>query len=203
MKLKLLILVFCFASITLCQAQNNNPVSLGIGFAFASKSAEFGSDRYANQIYDDENFTKKVNKEEIFPYFDKPDYSLYHFICLEKTDSYYKILVNDNKVAFIPNNKDFLFKTWETIIMGGSVARIDKKQPIYERYDELNQTVKNSCEFETMEVGMCIEINGEYWISVEFAGDCVNVLEDSKDPKYGWIKWRTKDKLLVELFLLC
>lgn len=202
MKLKLLILAFCVAFVSFCQAQNNNPVSLGIGFAMAFNPYEFG-DNHSNQIYTDAKLITKITTKEIYPFFYKPDYGLYHFICLEKTAFYYKILINDNEIAFIPNNKDFIFKTWEEILIGAGVERKDKKQFIYEKHDISSKVIENSCEFESMRVEKITKIKGEYWVFVQFASDCEPYLEESKKIKQGWVKWRTKDKLLVELFLLC
>ncbi len=202
MKLKLLILVFCFAFIGFGQAQNKNPNSLGIGFAIASNPYEFGNN-HSNQIYKDAKLKTKIKTKGIYPFFYKPDYGLYHFICLEKTDSYYKILINDNEEAFIPNNKDFIFKTWESILIGASVGRKDKKHSIHEKHSISSKIIENNCELEAMQVEEIMEIKGEYWVFVIFDDDCDPYLDNSKNTKHGWIKWRTKDKLLVELFLLC
>ncbi len=190
--------------ISVIYGQNKQPIELGIGFAIANNPYLYEDMSHPKNIYSDSKLTNRVQTDKIFPFFYKPDYGLYHFICLEKNDKYYKVLINDTEAAFIPNNQNYIFKSWETILMSASVERIDKQNLIRNNPTESDkEIITNDCKYETLKVTDVIERNGEFWISVSFAIDCEPYPKENTKRKTGWIKWRSSEKLLVRIQLLC
>lgn len=184
-------------------AQNKQPYQLGIGFAIATDPYSIGFDSIPGNIYEDSLLTQQWTNAEVYPFFFKPDYGLYHFICLEKTDSYYKVLVNDNESAFIPNDSNFCFKTWDLILLGSRVQRLNKQLPIRTQPSETSGIVENACESDLFGVDDVLQKNGEYWLSVYFSVDCQDYPDKNSKVMHGWIRWRDGNKLLVNIMLLC
>lgn len=141
--------------------------------------------------------------EEYSPFFFKPDYGLYHFVCLEKTDTYYKVLVNESEIGYFPSNAEFVFRTWESTLMNAVVERITADNPLLSECDSESAIVEFNCETERFTVEDVLEKDGEYWLYVSFDPNC-SVYPDASTPlEYGWIKWKENGVLLVNLMLLC
>jgi hypothetical protein len=183
--------------------QNQTPKELGIGFAIASDPYEFEDLSTPKNLYSNKELTEKWSSDKVYPFFLKPDYGLYHFICLEKTNDYYKVLVNDNEIGFIPNDSNYYFKTWDTILMQSTVERLTKDNPIRKEWNNESETISNDCEFDRLTVQDVILRDGEYWLQIYFSTECEDYPDKNSKVKYGWIKWRTNDKLLVNILLLC
>ena len=202
--MKIWIILILSLSISVIYGQNKQPKKLGIGFAVTVNPYLYENMSHPKDIFSNSELTNKIQTNKIFPYFYKPDYGLYHFICLEKNSKYFKILINDSEIGFIPNNEKYIFKTWETILMSASVARIDKQNLIRNSPTEKDEKIIiNSCKYESMKVIDIIEQNGEFWIEISFATNCEAYPEDNAERKTGWIKWRILEKLLVRIQLLC
>lgn len=184
--------------------QNNQPINLGIGFAIAENPYLFENGTHPDTIFTNSQLTKKVKNDKISPFFYKPDYGLYHFICLEKNKNYYKVLINDSEIGYLPNNETYLFKSWETILMAASVQRNDKSNLIRNNPSENSKSdVENNCSNEVMQAKDVIQKQGEFWIEISFATDCSPYPDENAKLKRGWIKWRNSKELLVQIFLLC
>lgn len=186
-------------------SQHQQPKEIGIGIAVASNPYQFENTHY-ERIFINEELTINLQdgaQSKVFPFFYKPDYGLYHFICLEKTRSYYKILVNDNEIAYIPNDTNFYFVTWEVLLVNTSVERLTGNNPIKENYTSNSQEIVHNCNPERLKVETVIEVSGEHWLFVSFSPDCDPYVAESKSPKHGWIKWRNGNQLLVDILLLC
>jgi len=182
--------------------QNQSPIELGIGFAIASNPYEFEDLSAPKNLFKDKDLNHNWNSDKVFPFFLKPDYGLYHFICLEKTSSYYKILVNDTEIGYLPNDSNFYFKTWDAILLQSTVARLTKNNPIRKEWNNESDTITNSCEFDRLTVQDVIQNNGEFWIQIYFSPECDVYPEKNSNVNYGWIKWRTLEKILVNILLL-
>ena len=203
--MKIWIIIVLSFSFSVIKGQNKQPKELGIGLAIAKNPYSFGNRTHPNDIYKNRELTDKISTNNIFPFFYKPDYGLYHFICIEKNKKYYKILINDTEIGYIPNNQNYFFKSWETLLMTASVARIDKKSnPIRKSPNDTEKIIiSNNCKFETLKVVDVIEQKGEFWIQISFATNCNPYPENGTKQKTGWIKWRNMKKLLVTFQLLC
>jgi len=190
--------------ISVIYGQNRQPKELGIGFAIADNPYLYEDMSHPKDIFTDSRLTTKIQTDKIFPFFYKPDYGLYHFICLEKNDEYYKILINDTEIGFIPNNQSYIFKSWETILMNASVERIDNKNLIRANPTESDkEIITNDCQYEDLKVTDVIERKGDFWIAISFATDCEPYPKKDAKKKIGWIKWRDLNTLLVRIQLLC
>ena len=202
--MKIWITLILSLSISVIYGQNRQPKELGIGFAVAENPYLHDNMSHPKDIFTNSGLTDKIGTDKIFPFFYKPDYGLYHFICLEKNAKYYKILINDSEIGFIPNNKNYIFKTWETILMTSSVERIDKQNLIRTNpIESEKEIVTNNCKYESLKVIDIIERKGEFWIEVSFATNCEPYPKENDKRKNGWIKWRDLNKLLVRIQLLC
>ncbi|TXD53157.1 MULTISPECIES: hypothetical protein [unclassified Polaribacter] len=202
--MKIWIILILSLSISVIYGQNKQPKKSGIGFAVAENPYLYENLSHPKDIFSNNKLTNKIQTNKIFPYFYKPDYGLYHFICLEKNSKYYKILINNSEIGFIPNNEKYIFKTWETILMSASVERIDKQNLIRNSPKEKDEKIIiNSCKYESMKVIDIIEQNGKFWIEISFATNCEAYPENNAERKTGWIKWRNSEKLLVRIQLLC
>jgi hypothetical protein len=202
--MKIWIILFFSLSISVAYGQNKQPKKLGIGFVIAENPYLYENMSHPNNIFTNSELTDKIQTDEIFPFFYKPDYGLYHFICLEKNKRYFKILINDSEIGFIPNNGKYIFKTWETILMSASVERINKQNLIRKNLNGTDENIiMNNCEYETLKVLDVIEKNGEYWLEISFAENCEPYPTKNTEQKTGWIKWRNSENLLVRIQLLC
>ena len=183
--------------------QNQTPKELGIGFAIASNPYEFEDLSTPEKLFRNKELTQKWNSDKVFPFFFKPDYGLYHFICLEKTNGYYKILVNDTEIGYLPNDSNYYFKTWDAILLQSTVERLNKENPIRKEWNNESEIILNDCKFDRLTVQEVIQKDGEFWLQIYFSPECEDYPDKNSKVKYGWIKWRTNDKLLVDILLLC
>lgn len=191
--------LFFFSSI----GQNHQPSELGIGFVISTNPYQYENLSHPSNIYSDKELSEKSTNNKIFPFFYKPDYGLYHFICLEKTKEYYKVLINDSNTAFIPNDNKFYFQTWDRILLQSTVERISNNNPIRKKSLIDSDSINYNCDYDRLIVTDIIEKNGVYWLSVEFSTKCEDYPNENSIMKHGWIIWRTDDKLLVRIMLLC
>jgi len=196
-----------FALALLCSlkpiiGQNQKPISLGIGFAIAANPYQFEDFKIPENLYQNQGLSEKWQDEKVQPFFFKPDYGLYHFICLEQSPSYFKILVNDSAIGYLPRDSSFYFKTWEEILVESSVQRLTKDNPILIEPKIQSQELINLCDIELLKVLSLVERNGEHWLQIEFSPDCEPYPEEWKLSKRGWIKWRDANNFLVTIRLL-
>lgn len=183
--------------------QNRQPIELGIGFAIATDPFAFEDLSIPGNLFSDKELSQKWVSDKVFPFFFKPDYGLYHFICLEKTKNYYKILVNDKEIAYLSYDTNWYFETWDAILLNSTVERLTTNNPILKEWNDNSETIKNNCELDRLNVESIIQKNGEYWLKIYFSTECENYPDKNSNVKHGWIKWRTNDKLLVNILLLC
>lgn len=208
--MKILAAILLFTTLV-CQGQEVQPSKLGLGFVVIENT--YDSKKIVT-IYKDKDLTSKLEDFRLYgehksirPYYDKPDYGLCYFICLEKTQSYYKVLFNNNDEGFLKADSEKHFKTWESVLINSSVQRIDvKSNPLKENpsYSAANVIQENKPTVNLLQVDDVIEKNGEHWIKVKFSKSG----KARCDPNIGdcheaWIKWRSGDKLLVNILLLC
>ena len=202
--MKILTTLLLFFTAFTAWGQESVTLEFGIGFAVATNSYQFEDGSHYKNIYSDKGLKNKIKKTlAIGPYFYKPDYGLYHFICTEKTNFYYKILINDTTLAYIPNDSSFYFMSWETILFKGTLERFSKDNPIREEPENDSPVIQNNCKADRLKVAELIEKENEYWAYVSFDTLCNDYPSDKPILKYGRIKWRTKNKLLVSILLLC
>ncbi len=200
--MKYFIAILC-SSFTLFSWGQKQPVALGIGFAVANNPHEFVDYSTPQNIYSNKELSVELKGVKVHPFFFKPDYGLYHFICVEKTKSYYKVLVNDSSFAFLPNDSNYQFMTWDSLLVGAIVERITQNNPIKANADHASSSISYTCNHERLEVKRVLKKEGDYWIEVAFSKNCEDVNSSNNKLSFGWIKWREGNKLLVKIMLLC
>jgi len=190
--------------------QGRNPIKLGLGIVAIDDTYDV---KKIVTVYKDKGLKTKIEDfklygqlKNVWPYYFKPDYGLCYFVCLEKNKDYFKILVNDNEEGFLANDRDKYFKTWDSILINAGIERIDlKTNPLKLKPADNAEAINLGYEIKVdrLEVDDVIEINGEHWIKVSYSiSGKVPCDKGTSDCGRGWIKWKTGDKLLINILLL-
>ncbi len=190
--------------------QEKNPIKLGVGIVAIEDTYDT---KKVVAIYKDKDLKIKLEDFKLYgklktvrPYYYKPDYGLCYFVCLEKNKDYYRVLINDKEEGFLKPDSENHFKTWESLLINSSVERFDiKANPLKKKPSDTAETIDLGYEPkpDRLEVVDVIEKNGEHWIKVNFSKSGKIPCEHNGDCEEAWIKWRTGDKLLVNILLLC
>ncbi|MFC0878857.1 hypothetical protein ACE01N_19835 [Saccharicrinis sp. FJH2] len=187
--------------------KQGNPKDLGIGMIFAIDAFELLENGIPqNLFYSDINFKNNItNPEFIKPFLDKPDYALFHFICLERHTKYYKILINDTLEAFVESGKGFKYLTWEEVIKEslGFIRLNRDENPIHIDSNSESDTIDYTCDADDFRAVDFKTIDNEFWVKIEFSNTCKSDCAEIYDKKNGWIRWREDKKLLIKMFFLC
>ena len=200
--MKHLFAIIFLATPILIYAQNQ-PAELGIGFVIHNNSYAYSIETMPTKIYRDSAFTTTWDQKDLNPFFYKPDYGLFHFICVDITNSSYRILANDSSFGYIPIDTNFYFKSWEALLMKASVSRLSKENPIYSNPSRTSDTISIECEEDYFQVEDIIQINGEYWLNFYYSPECDVFPQQDAGVKYGWLRWRSTESLLIFISLLC
>ena len=110
--------------------------------------------------------------------------------CLSKSESTYEVLLQNDSVGYIPvSEKKVKFQTWQEHILNHlfAVGFNKKDNPLHEDPSEGSKTIY----YDKDEFYHPSQIKGE-WLQVKWGSE--------GSWNYGWIKWREKEKLLIELF---
>jgi hypothetical protein len=198
--------------------ENKNINEVGIGFV-AQRNSEFTA-HPINTVFRDSKLTKKWKSIWAQPLIRQPKSDIYYFVCLEKTDNYYKILVNKNEIACVPTaeiteswrrNRDikivgqtfdgsYDFKTWESVLSEAVVRRLTKDNPIIKNLNGQPQIIENNCGWDNFYVNEVYRAkNGEYWLNIRFSSECEDRPGLETKMEQGWIKWREGNKLLITI----
>ena len=196
-------LVLSFFISLLSVAQQGSIQNYGIGLAIVAEPFLYEDLSTPTSLSRTSALEGNWIPEDYSPFFFKPDYGLYHFVCLEKTDTYYKVLVNDSEVGYFPSNSEFVFRTWESMLMNAAVERITADNPLLSECDNESERVEFNCETERFMVEDVLEKDGEHWLYVSFDPNCSEYPDSNVRLEYGWIKWKKNGVLLVDLMLLC
>ncbi len=190
--------------------QGKNPIKLGLGIVAIKDT--YDESRIVT-VYKGEDLKTKIEDFSLYgqlknvsPYYFKPDYGLCYFVCLEKTKDYFKILINDKEEGFLKNDNDKYFKTWESLLINATVERLDiKANPLKTDPTKNGETITLQHDtVDRLQVIDVIEIKGEHWIKVQYSkSGKVPCDKGTTDCGEGWIKWKSEDKLLVNILLLC
>jgi hypothetical protein len=141
------------------------------------------------QSYATFNFTNL--SKEVKPYAWSPDNFLLVFRCLKKVKDRYQVIINeDTKAVGYIIAKDFTFKyqtTEEHILSVFSVGFDNTDNPI-------KKSPTNSSEILTYD-------NDEFYHPVSVKDEWLKIKwGDEGNWKYGWIKWKAKNEMIIELF---
>jgi hypothetical protein len=191
--------------------QEKNPIKLGLGIVAIDDTYDVSK---TVTVYKDQNLKTKIENfklygqlKRVWPYYFKPDYGLCYFVCLEKTKTYFRILINDKEEGYLTNDSDKFFKSWESLLINATVERLDiKANPLKQKPTDNAETINLEYEFKVdrLVVSDVIEINGQYWIKVNYSKSGKDPFDKgTTDSGEGWVKWKAGDKLLVNILLLC
>ena len=195
----------CFALLIsgVAFAQNKQPIDAGIGVVAASDAYQYEVIERPPHLFEDEDLTRTWEGALVSPFFNKPDYGLYHFICLEKTSQFYKILVNDNETVYLPVDSSFKFMNWRDLVIGAQVERKSNENLLRISPDKKAKAITRDCDRESLLVLDMIEKEGLYWMQVVYHNECGEIPRIAEEGKKAWLQWRNKNELLVLISLLC
>jgi hypothetical protein len=117
------------------------------------------------------------------------EYQVLKLHCLSMDNRNYKVRLEDGKIGFIRrDNKNVRFQTWEQHILSVfSVGFDESTNPLYETPSAQGTKLLEQRDQNYLPV----QIKDE-WLQVRWGGE--------EEWKYGWIRWRENQTLLIELF---
>ena len=197
---------------------DNQVSTLGIGLVIVPSKFEIYNDSLLSNkllsfdMYEDE---PKMN---ICPKFFKPDYGIMHFVCIEKTAKFYKVLVNYSDVKYLPKAHNYDFKTWEQYILQSyGLKRISNNGDLVSKSLPLRIEPRENADTLSIPKGyemFCpIEVKGD-WVKVTYdcfyndvnslyeGQPCHDYIDKCEKPLIGWLKWKDKNNLKIETFLM-
>lgn len=143
-------------------------------------------------FYDDSNGKYDFYNEDFNPLSFHPDYFLLALKVTSELNDYYEVVVNENtwiKKYIKKNNPLLKFQTWEEHILSSvfAVGFDENKNPL-RSYPSLSA---DTLYYDKDEFYYPNQIKGE-WLQVKWGSE--------GNWNYGWIKWKDKDRLLIEIF---
>ena len=194
---------------------DNDVSTLGIGVVIVPDKFVIYDDNLLDNKFKSIDMYGQENAIDVYSKFYKPDYGIMHFICLQVTDKYYKVIVNYNTIKYLPKSKDYQFETWTKYIMGSFGVRrnglgAESHQPLRMNPVANADTLSIPGKYEMF----CpVEVKDD-WVKVKFdcfynddnnkheGEPCQNYVSECKDPVTGWIKWRDGNKILIDILLM-
>jgi hypothetical protein len=150
--------------------------------------------------------------------FYKPDYGIMHFVCLEKSEKYFKVLINFSQVKYLPKKDTYKFVTWEKYILQSFGIRrtlTDVKEG--HSGQAFRKSNREDAEIITLPEGeelLCpIEIK-DNWVKVRYdcyynldnhpyeEEPCHNYIDKCEPSLTAWTKWREQNRILIDIFLM-
>lgn len=192
----------------------NTTNSLGIGLIKAPAIFELFNDSLLKDrmlkvnVYEDED---QINFCSVFH---KPDYGIMHFVCIEKSENFYRVLTGFSDQKFLPNREDYEFKSWEDYILDSYGIRraLKFKETNFLKMEPLDNS-QNITIPDGHELFCPIEVKGD-WVKVKYdcfynttdnpyEGQlCHDYIDTCDKETIGWLKWRNKNEITIDIFLL-
>lgn len=149
-----------------------------LGFVVLSEKSQLGDTVF---IYSEDLFL-----EEIFVVQD--EYSVLDLRCLEVTDDFYKVKLNDDRIGLIEIcASKVCLHSFEQHILNLFSVGIDLNNPPHEFPVESAKVVL--CDFDDFFYPVKMEGN---WLQVKF--------KLGGEFYYGWIKWRNGNKIILDFY---
>ena len=161
----------------------NPAIKLGLGLLKPKNDTIFFKQQVNETPLKETIYTPK----KVIPIFFKPDYDIFYIVCTEKTGLGYKILSANGK-ELLANKTDFDFISWEKFLLKTTgIENISWKQ--------------NPLRKESTVTSLEVPFNDkENFIVKEVKNNWIKVKNENNEE--GWIKWKEKEKLLIEIYLL-
>jgi len=80
---------------------------------------------------------------------------------------------------------------------------LTKDNPIRQNCSDKSSAVEYDIKPGRLTVHKVTQKQGVYWLKISLGEDTSDTSDKSSTVQYGWIKGKTKDKLLVNILLLC
>lgn len=145
--------------------------------------------------YDDSDSKFEYANENFKPYAFHPDYFVLVLKCVGEDSNRYEVIVNEDtglKRFVRKDDATFKFETWEQHILKAFAVDFDRSgNPLREIPEGQVKTVELPKEVTFHPV----EINGE-WLKVRWDSP----KKSGKNDRFGWVKWKESNKILIELF---
>jgi hypothetical protein len=196
-----------------------NPVfSLGKGLIITPTEFELYNDSLLTEQYVSLDMYKDENEIDFYSKFFSPEYGIMHFVCVDKSEKAFKVVVNHSDIKFLPITNEYIFETWNKYILESLGIRRNRKNGLDTLPDfqlrERPDINSNSIEVpEGFELFCPFEINGD-WVNVKYdcfynddyniheGKPCHEYIDDCSNPLTGWIRWKKKNQLLIDIFLM-
>lgn len=183
-----------------CNSKNNseNVISIKetLGFVVMNASSKKGASVYNKDgsVWKQISFNDQIlspSAKEFAPYAFQKDYFLLVFRCKAKIGSLYEVIVNEQtkQTKYIKvSDTSYKFQNWEQHLVSICCVGFDNKNnPIKANPDITSKVVSYN--------------QDELYIPKSVKGDWLQVAwGNGKNQKTGWIRWKSKDKLIIELF---
>lgn len=179
---------------------------------------EIYNDSLLQEKYINWDYNKGLPSKPVCSKYFKPDYGILHFIYLKETPKAYQILIGFDEIKYLPKVKEYVTISWQDYILSSyGIKRLtveDDKQVTEQAIKKSPSENSESINFpKGLELLCPMEIKGN-WVKVQY--DCFynqeeNKYEDQpchdfiykcKPAQTGWIKWRNKNKILIDIFLM-
>lgn len=196
---------------------DNNVSNLGIGLVIASDELKIYNDSLLSdnfQIISTDNI--ETMKIKICPKYFYPEYNILHFVCLGHFGKAYKVLINFSDTKYLPDT--YKLMTWNEYILSSFGIRrsindecnIIHNQPLRINPDENSDTLAIPAGHELF----CPMELKDDWLKVTYdcfynssdnpheGEPCNDYIAECDKPLIGWIKWRSENKVLIDIFLI-
>lgn len=125
------------------------------------------------------------------------DYNAFVFRCVSKTDKWIQVVTNNEtgEKYWLRSNHILKFQTWSTFLK--NVVGVSRLQHIKQKIRKFPSIKSKEIKFEGDDCFQVKTVQNE-WIEIFTPDYC----DDTIEIKSGWIKWKDKNKLLIEYFLI-
>lgn len=167
----------------------NSTCELGMGVAKpivdtqGDYSIKLYNDSNLNFIYSDFLLYQDGSDKNFCSKMFKPDYGIMYFIILDTIDSIGKIIINECEIKYVNLKKDFQIVRWLNFFK--SVDLFFSK--------EMEVFSDTTCEYSE-------KVNVSIDTEIRVLGINDDLLKIGVNGKQGWIKWRDKNRILLEWF---
>lgn len=129
------------------------------------------------------------------------DYSQFNFRCKSTTTDWLQLVVNNESglTLWIKRTKTTSYLTWEDYLKNASlVERLNEsKQKIRRIPDNSGEEIR----YEGQDCFQVKSLKGD-WIEI-FTPDHCDEVDPKNKVKSGWIKWRDRNKLIIDYYTSC
>ncbi len=119
----------------------------------------------------------------------KDEYQNLTLKCLSTEGDFYKVLLEDSVIGYLAKSQPIIsFQTWSEHVLSVFAVGFDtKRNPIKKEPNNLSSEIS----YDLDEFYHPVKVQGN-WLQIKWGTE--------GNWQYGWIKWKDKDKLIIELF---